>query len=183
MEPVALLNVLAYVLFAVVCALAVGIFLYGRILTSNRLAKENDLSAVQAKVDPSTIEAFVRLNNRLQSSKSLLARHPAFSKIFTSFEKVLPMKTRFTSLHFAMQEDGSARVDGTGIAQSFNVLAATSQMFASDTHIKDAVFSNIRVGKDGSVLFSLSAKIDQKSIVFGVDDITTTVAPVTNPLP
>jgi hypothetical protein len=170
LEPVTFLSVLAYVLLGIVCAIAIGIFIYGRVLTSVHASKEAELSAVQATIDPATIETFVRLHNRLESSRSLLGAHPAFSKVFASFEKIIPMKTRFTSLRFAMQEDGSASVDGTGVAQSFNVLAATSQMFASDTRIKNAVFSNIRVNKDGSVVFSLSAKIDQKNIVFNLDD-------------
>lgn len=176
-ESMALLNVLSYVLLGAVLVLSLGIFLYGSLLTSSREAKEAELTAAQAAIDPVTIENFVRLHNRLDSSKALLASHPAFSKIFSSFEQILPMKTRFTSLHFAMQEDGNARVDGTGVAQSFNVLAATSNMFATDERLKNVVFSNIRVGKDGTVSFSLSAKIDQKHLVFNPEDVTPPAAP------
>src|SRR3989344_2415623 len=106
-EPVALLNVLSYVLLGIVCVLALGIFGYSFLLSSARAAKETELATIQKAIDPATIENFVRLSNRLQSSKTLLASHPAFSKIFSSFEKILPMKTRFTALHFAIQEDGS----------------------------------------------------------------------------
>ena len=122
LEPVVFLNVLAYILLGIVCVLALGIFAYERILTSSHTSKEAELSMVQATIDSATIEGFVRLHNRLESSRSLLAAHPAFSKIFSSFEKTLPMKTRFTSLTFAVQEDGTALINGTGIAQSFNVL-------------------------------------------------------------
>ena len=182
-EPTALLNVLAYVLLGVMCVLALGVFAYGQLLSSARATKEAELVAAQKAIDPATIENFVRLHNRLQSSKTLLSAHPAFSKIFSSFEKILPMKTRFTSLHFAIQEDGSARVDGTGIAQSFNVLAATSQTVASDTRIKNVVFSNIRVNRgDGSVAFSLSAKVEQKDLVFDGAYLPT-MPEVTTPLP
>ncbi len=182
LEPVVFLNVLAYILLGIVCVLALGIFAYERILTSSHTSKEAELSMVQATIDSATIEGFVRLHNRLESSRSLLAAHPAFSKIFSSFEKTLPMKTRFTSLTFAVQEDGTALINGTGIAQSFNVLAATSQMFASDMRIKNAVFSNIRVNKDGSVVFSLSAKVDQKNLTFSLEDRVSTSASTTTPL-
>jgi Fe-S-cluster formation regulator IscX/YfhJ len=174
LESVSILGILAYVLLGVVCVLALGVFFYGRILISAQGNAQEELALVHGKIDPATIEGFVHLHNRLASSKTLLANHPAFSSAFNLFESITPTKVRFVSLRLALQEDGSARVEGAGTAQSFNVLAATSQMFAADTRVKNVVFSNIRAGKDGSVSFSLSAKIDKRNLAFKIEEATPT---------
>ncbi len=156
----------AYVALVIVLALALGVFLYGRILASSKTAKDTALANAQAAIDPATVENFVRLRDRLSSSKSLLAAHIAFSGFFSSLEKLLPANVRFTSLHLSLVDTGGARVDGSGVAKSFNALAATSNAFAADGRIRDAIFSNISVNRDGSVSFTLAATLDPKLLAF-----------------
>ena len=40
-------------------------------------------------------------------------------------------------------------MEGAGVARSFNALAAASAAFAADGRIKDAIFSNININRDG----------------------------------
>ncbi|MCR4333987.1 MAG: hypothetical protein NUV60_03185 [Patescibacteria group bacterium] len=159
-------DALAYLILAVVFVLALGVFVYGRILASDKTAKDTALAKAQAAIDPVTVENFVRLRNRLSSGSALLNGHIAFSGFFSSLEKVLPANVRFSSLQLALNDAGVPKVDGVGVAKSFNALAAASNAFAMDGHIKDAIFSNINVNRDGSVSFALSATIDLKIVVF-----------------
>ncbi len=172
-ESAGMLAPLAYGFFGIVVILAISVFFYERVLNSAKLRKETELKSAQAAIDPATIESFVRLNNRLESSKQLISAHPAFSSLLVSIEKTLPTKTRFTALRFSIQEGGSARIDGTGIANNFNALAVTSQALAREGKIKDAVFSNIRVTRENAVSFSLSAKAEQKDFAFKVEESVT----------
>ena len=57
-------------------------------------------------------------------------------------------------------------MEGTGVAKSFNALAAASAAFAADGRIKDAIFSNININRDSSVSFALAATLDPKIIAF-----------------
>lgn len=156
----------AYAILGIAFVLALGVFFYGRLLASNKAAKDAELAAAQANIDPATVENFVRLRNRLTSSSSLLAKHASFSGFFSSLEKLLPASVRFTSLHLSQSEAGMPKMEGVGIAKSFNALAAASNAFATDGRIKDAIFSNISVNRDGSVSFVLSAMLDPKIIAF-----------------
>lgn len=156
----------AYAVFGIVFLMALGVFFYGRILSADKASKDRELIAAEAKIDSKAVESFVRLRNRLSSSETLLDGHVAFSGFFTSLEKILPATVRFTALRLSIGQSGASRIDGGGVAKSFNALAAASTAFAEDGRIKDAIFSNINVNKDGSVSFSLSAALDREIIVF-----------------
>lgn len=172
---------LAYAVLGIVFVLAIGVFLYGRILAATQSSKDAILQKAEAGLDPATVEGFVRLRNRLDSGEELLANHIAFTGFFTVLETLLPTTVRFTSIHLSIgtAAPGSTggqtiTFDGTGVAKTFNALAATSNAFAADGRIKDAVFSNFVVNKDNSVSFSLSASLDPKLIAFTPSSATAT---------
>ena len=157
----------AYFVFVIVFALALGVFFYARVLAGDQSAKDAALAKVESNIDSTTIDSFVRLSNRLSSSRTLLANHIAFSGFFSLLGTIMPATVRFTSLHLYVQDDGTVKINGTGVAKSFNALAFASTAFANDGHIKDAIFSNIAVNpKDSSVSFDLSATLDPKTIIF-----------------
>lgn len=156
----------AYAVFGIVFLLALGVFLYGRILASNQSSKDAALAEQVKNIDQTTVENFIRLRDRLVSSGALLAKHAAFSEFFSSLEKILPSTVRFTTLRLSIDSTGVPEIEGSGVAKNFNALAAASTAFAKDGRIKDAIFSNIDIGKDSSVSFSLAATLDQKMVVF-----------------
>ncbi|MFA5997887.1 MAG: hypothetical protein WC814_00600 [Candidatus Paceibacterota bacterium] len=172
-----------YAVLGITFVLALGVFFYGRILASNKAAKDAELAAAQANIDPATVENFVRLRDRLTSSNSLLAKHASFSSFFSSLEKLLPASVRFTSLHLSQSDIGMPKMEGVGTAKSFNALASASNAFATDGRIKDAIFSNISVNRDGSVSFVLSATLDPKIIAFSPAAALTDDAGTPAPLP
>lgn len=156
----------AYAILGIVFLLALGVFLYGQILSADKASKDKKLIAAETEIDSKTVESFVRLRNRLASSKTLLEGHLAFSGFFSSLEKILPNTVRFTELRLSVGQNGVSKIEGGGVAKNFNALAAASAAFSEDGRIKDAIFSNINVNKDNSVSFSLSATLDRDIIVF-----------------
>lgn len=156
----------AYMVLVVAFVSALGVFFYNRILVADQVAKDAALAKAEATIDPTTVEGFVRLRNRLNNGGTLFKKHVAFSNFFTSLETLLPATARFSSLHLSLDSSGIPKIEGSGIAKNFNALAAVSTAFAADGHIKDAIFSKISINKDNSVSFELSAKLDQKTITF-----------------
>lgn len=158
---------LAYAILGILFVLAVGVFFYGRILENSKAAKDAALAEAVAAIDPVTIDTFVRLRDRLDSGTALLATHPAFSGFFALIETLMPTTVRFTALHLTIDDAKKVKIEGSGVAKSFNALAAASEAFAADGRIKDAIFSNIVVNpKDSSVAFSLTSTLDPKLIAF-----------------
>lgn len=173
----------AYLVLIVAFVLALGVFFYGHILTSSKEAKDIELAKAQGEIKTETVENFARLRNRLSLGKTLLEKHTAFSTFFVSLEKILLTTVRFKTLSLSTDDTGVSTIKGTGVAKSFNALAAASNAFAADGHVKDAIFSSIGINKDNSVSFALSATLDPKIIAF-LPDIaamsaeSTTTAPL-----
>ncbi len=156
----------AYAVLGVVFLLAILVFFYGGVLSASKTSKDMALANAQASIDPATVENFVKLRNRLTSGESLLEKHVAFSPFFALLERLLPESVRFTLLNLSVSNTGTTKVEAAGIAKSFNALAVASNAFAADGRIKDAIFSNISVTKNGFVSFALSATLDPKLISF-----------------
>lgn len=156
----------SYAVLALVFALAIGVFAYGRILAASQSSKDAALASAEASIDPATVESFVQLRDRLNASQGLLASHIAFSNFFSALDTIMPATVRFLTLHLAVDATGVATVEGTGVAKSFNALSAASEAFATDGRIKDAIFSKMNINKDMSVSFGFSASLDPKLIAF-----------------
>ena len=177
-------SFIAYTILLVVFALAIGVFFYGRILASDQTSKDSQLATAEAAIDPATAENFVRLRNRIVSGEKLLAGHIAFSGFFSALENLVPTTVRFNSLHLSIDNSGAVKLEGSGMAKSFNALAVASTAFAKDGRIKNAIFSNIVVSqRDSSVSFSITATLDPKLVAFSpkayVAAPSVPVAPVT----
>ncbi len=161
-----LFGIIAYIIFGIVFVIAIGVFLYGQIRLKTLATAEAKLSSAIEKIDTETVEGFVRLRDRLVSSDKLINEHIAFSGFFSSLEKILPTSVRFLDIKLSLSDSDSPELEGSGIAKSFNALAAVSTAFAQDGRIRDAIFSNISINKDGSVSFDLSATLDPKLTAF-----------------
>lgn len=175
----------AYFLFVVVLALGIGAFLYNNVLVAQKLEKDKQLVQAEAEIDSTLAQSFIRLHDRLDSGQKLLDKHVAFSNFFTTLGQLLPATVRFNSLNVVYSDTGVVSLDGSGVAKSFNALAAASASFAADGNIKDAIFSKITVGRDNSVTFSLSATLDQKLTEFtlpeAVGEASAVVSTTTQP--
>ena len=157
----------AYIVLGSVFALAIGVFFYGRLLVKTQFAKEAEVKKIEATIELTTVENFVRLRNRLEFGATLFANHSAFSGFFALLDTLMPSTVRFASLHLSLNDAKGVKLEGSGVAKSFNSLAVASAAFAADGRIKDAVFSNIVVNaRDNSVSFALTAMLDPKIIAF-----------------
>ena len=173
-------GIFAYAILGIVFFIALGVFIYGRILAGQLSSKDAALAKAEAAINPATVEGFVRLRNRLNQGEMLIKRHAAFSSFFSTLETLLPASVRFSSLHLSLDPSGISKLEGSGTARSFNALAAASTAFAADGRIKDAIFSKISVNRDSSVSFGLSATLDPKITAFSPTVVTSAPAPTSS---
>jgi hypothetical protein len=160
-------SIFSYIILCFVFISAIGIFFYGRALSADEAVKSEELAKAEASIDPTIADSFIRLRDRLISGKNLLEKHVAFTGFFTLLGELTPTTVRLASVHILVDDSDTIKLEGSGTAKSFNALAAASIAFANGGHIKNAIFSNIKVNtKDNSVSFGLSATIDPKIVSF-----------------
>ena len=141
---------------------SIGVFAYERYLTGVAERKAQEVAAAEAQVNPDTVEAFIRTRDRFTAAKDILDNHVAASQFFDLLESVTLQSVRFNGLSFLLAADRSAEIRMTGVATTFNALAAQSSAFATEKRIKSAIFSDIAVGPGGTVSFSLEADVDPR---------------------
>ena len=156
----------AYTVLGVFFLLAIGVFFYGRIQSGTLASKDAELLKQESSIDPDTVHGFVQLRDRLNASQTLLGNHVAPSGLFAALGTILPATVRFNALHVTIDTSGNAKVDGQGVAKSFNALSVASAAFASDGRIKNVIFSKMSINKDTSVSFGFSASVDPKLIAY-----------------
>ena len=159
-------SIFAYAVLGVVFALALGVFFYGRILAGAQASKDAELAKAEKAIDLATVQGFMQLRDRLTAGQKMLGSHLALSNFFKLVETLLPANVRLSTLHLTLDTTKKVRLEGSGVAKSFNALAAVSNAFAADGRIKEAIFSNIVVNRDSSVSFTLSATLDSKIVAF-----------------
>ncbi len=160
---------LAYLIVGIAVLGCFTVFGYQLYLESVANKKGNDVAAAQAKIDQATVTEFIRLRDRFTAAKGLLNNHPALSQFFDVLEKHTLAGVRFVNLKVSVTDDRTATVEATGIARTFNTLAAQSSAFAEDKRIKRAIFSGITVNpKDNTVSFSIRADLDPTLILIPV---------------
>lgn len=154
-----LFMVISFFLLGAAVLGSVAVFGYQQYLKGVIASKEADLKAAEERINFSTVEEFIRVRNRFTASQELLDQHVALSQFLTVLESTTLASVRYSSMAFTLEDDGTPTVEMSGVARSFNALAAQSNALGTDTRIKSAIFSGIKVNPNNSVSFTLTADL------------------------
>lgn len=154
--------VIALVVFLVTLLLAGAVFAYGAYLTRAKEVRIADLGSYQSVVREDTANELSRLSTRMAVAKELLNNHVYFSSVFSLLETLTATSVRFSSANLSLAPDGSGMLSLAGVARDFNAVAFEAEVLGRDPAINSPVFSNLEVGEDGNVSFSVSATVSSK---------------------
>ncbi|HVW82484.1 MAG TPA: hypothetical protein VHC68_00855 [Candidatus Paceibacterota bacterium] len=171
---------LSLAVFVLALVLAAGVFLDGRYLAGQVASKDVALKTAQAQIDQTTVASFIALQQQLIQGETLLDDHTALSQFLDALGLLTIQDVRFSQLSVTVNDDHSATVSLAGTAASFNALAAESAALATESRIKDAVFSGIAINKNG-VGFSLSATLDPSLVEMPATGFSAADAPAPAP--
>jgi hypothetical protein len=143
-----------------------AVFGYQKFLEGVRDADAAKLQAAEQDISQETVTGFIRTRDRFSAAKDILNAHIAFSQYLDALESTTLQNVRFSNLTFDRDTTGKETIAMSGIARSFNSLAAESALFTNVKELKRAIFSGITVNpKDGSVLFTFTANLDPALII------------------
>jgi hypothetical protein len=167
------LVVLASLLIFVASLLAAGAtFAYTQFLKSSIVSKKDSLAKAQSAYDPAIIEDLMRLDSRIAESKRVLTSHVAPSAVFTFLSLQTLEKVRFTNFDLELESDGGPTISLDGEADSFSTIALQSDQFGASKVLRDVVFSNLAIDEDGSVNFTVNAKVEDELLLYSKSLIT-----------
>jgi hypothetical protein len=161
-----LILLLAVLVFVASIAAAGGAFLYKGLLERALQGKKDSLVKYQEAFDLPSIQSLVRFDTRLNEARKVLNRHIAPSAIFFFLSQQTLAKVQFTDFSYETQDDGTAAIVLTGVADSFPTVALQSDQFGSNKALKDILFSNLSIREGGSVSFQVTATVDLSLILY-----------------
>lgn len=163
---VGLFFLLAVLIFVASLVAAGGAFTYQQYLNKTLADKKVSLDRAQGAYEPGTIQDLARMDQRITQVKTLFGKHTAASAVFAFLSTQTLEKVSFSSFSYALQGDGSAKIDLAGTADSFSTVALQSDQFGGSKVLKDVVFSGITVAGKGAVSFSVSATVSASLILY-----------------
>jgi len=167
---VSLFLLLSIILFIAAITLAFGVWLWQKSIISQIEKDKIALEAARKSYEEDTINNLVRLNDRIEESKTLLSNHRAVSPVFIMLEKNVLKNIRLKAMTFSVGPDKKIKIELSGAAASYDVLSKQSDAFGSDNlrkFISEPVISDFSPTADGSISFNFSAVVDQKLVSYG----------------
>jgi hypothetical protein len=166
---VSLFLLLSIIIFIISGALVAGVWLWQKSLLSQIEKAKADLVAAKESYEEDTINPLIRLNDRIEESKSLLKNHLAISPVFIMLEKNVLQNVRLKSMKFSYAGADKIRIDLSGMATSYDVLSKQSDAFGNEglrEYISEPVISDFNPTADGSISFNFSALVNPNLILY-----------------
>lgn len=171
------------ILFIASILAAGAAFAYGALLNQQITQKSASLDKAQGAFDLPSIQDLLRIDSRMQSARAVMDKHVAPSGLFALLSDATLATVQFTSLDYVVASDGSAALTLEGQAKSFSDVALQSDSFGASKKLKDVIFSNIKVGNNGIVTFSVKATAVPNLLLYGIALSTQINSSVTAPAP
>ncbi len=162
MDIVMLLAVISLVVSGV---LSVGVFLYKKLAVADAESKIVQLEKSREAFDLKLIERMRLLSERIRVAEGVLEKHTAPSVFLQSLENDTLTGVQFTEFEYSQKNPDKATFSLKGKASSVNSIALQSSRFGESNIIKDPIFSDIDLVKDG-VVFSVEGDINLSAIQY-----------------
>ena len=159
-HPTSLFFIISIFIFFAVVLGSGGAYFYRSTLTGNITQMQGDLDKAKNRFEPSKISQLKVLDERLQSSSEILAKHIAISPIFDALQ-ALTMKTiRYTNFGYDFGNDNTVLIKMSGQSIGYYPIALQADLFTKNKNLIDPVFSNLSLDDKGNVTFDLEFSVD-----------------------
>jgi hypothetical protein len=173
-------SLVTLIIFLCVGAASGGVYFWRITLQKQLEASTIELAEQEKAFDKAFITAALRLNDRIELSKSLLNKHIAVTNLLSTLSKNTLQSVQFNNFAFNTSQLAGAnvvRVTVGGIARDYTSLAAQSIEIAKVGPFKDPIFSDFNLTQEGRVSFGLSMNIDPVSMQYKLKPITKSNSP------
>ncbi len=140
---------------------------------ANKKFKE-DLASREKQFNVQLIEQLKAINVQIDSAKSLVDKHVAFSSVFDVLQRFTISEVRFLSMDFksSPESNGNLTIGMSGQGKNLAAVAFQSDVLADlDQYgltkvVKNPLLSDPTLESNGSVSFGFSAEIDGESMTY-----------------
>ncbi len=157
--------VISVIVFAVSLALAGGVFLYDKYITTSAKTKSEQLQRERKLLEPATIRVLIRLDGRLTAASNVLAQHIAPSILFSVLQDLTLKSVYFKDLEYSSDATDGVVIKMNGNARTVNGVALQADIFSKSQVITNPIFSDLNLVSDG-VDFFVTATIANTALKY-----------------
>jgi len=161
------LTVITIVIFVATLLASAGVFGYRWTLdrkVNNQIA---ELEKVKESLNSPLINEADRLNSRIESVKSLLAKHVAPDQIFSLLEQTTLQTVKFDNLSYQQEADGVIKINAAGQALGFQSIVLQSDQYGDTGYLRNILFSGLQPNSQGGgVNFNLQGTVDNQLVLY-----------------
>ena len=157
---------LSVLIFLIGLLASAGVFLYKDYLERRIASMDESLTRAKAAFEPTLIRELKRLDNRIESSKTLLKNHVAISSIFNLLEEATLSGVRFDEFSYASVGERELSLSMHGQAKNYAAVALQSDTFGKTKHLSNQIFSDLDLDGSGMVVFSFEADVSPELISY-----------------
>ena len=166
---VSLFLLLSIIVFIVAVAMAGGVWVWQKSLISQVQKDKTDLAAVKDSYEEGTIIPLIRLNDRIEQTKNLLANHIAVHPVFVLLEENTIQNVQLKTFKFSSAGSNKINLELSGVARNYDALSKQSDAFGAQhlrDYISEPVISDFSLNQDGTVAFSFKALVNPELISY-----------------
>lgn len=147
-----------------------GVYFYYTEAVQKSLVLTTEIQQKQNSLDRQGINTLSQFETKINTSKTLLKQHTAFSKLFTFLEAntVRSLKIADFSIKGVPGEPYTLTLNGE--AYNYAAVALQSELFKANTNFSDTDYPEIALSKDnGDVIFTMETVIAPSFITYTGD--------------
>ncbi len=158
---------------------AVGLFVYKNSLSTTLADRQQELEERRSAFDPALIDELDKTATRVETARSLVDNHLAFTPIFSIVESATLTSVQFSAMEVTYndggggdpansdsQPSGGVTVNLTGTGPGYATIALQSSELADHDKIQDPILSDFQLNDEGDVEFSVEFMVPEEEVLY-----------------
>ena len=158
-SSISFLSIVALILFLLSVISSGGLFFYSKLQQKSIIELKESLALEKASFSESTTKDLILFSDQLKVVKLLLDKHLILSNIFIIMQSSTIPNINFTEISFDTKTEGVVSVDFEGQSTSYEHIAKQSELFKSTGFLRDVLFYNMEIDRDGNLVFEGSMSV------------------------
>lgn len=161
-EKPGVLAMVSLVILSLTFLSAVGLMVYKRVLKNSNENLKVMLVESERNIDRNSVNQILTLDKKLKLSNNVIARHEVISNFMKDLASSTVAGVFFSDFNYGNLDNTGISVGMLGSAPSYSAIAFQESVFVRNSNYKRINFSDLRLGSDGRVTFSVSIFLDPK---------------------
>lgn len=180
-RPAGLFTTLVTLAFFLTILIAGGVYIWELSEKQKVAFLAESITKIEKEFETESVVKLQTLDKQLRNGSTLVKNHTVLSPVFSILESSTLPQVRFTKFDALFEDGKPLQIKMSGEADGYRSIAQQSDVFATNTFMKDAIFSNFALTQKGKISFDLSFGVKPELVDFEKAPLAIAPEPVTVP--